>query len=75
MHTVEMTPQEQEQAVQKARDLAEHFARLGPTADKDNSFAYDSAPLFKESGLGREKGLAGMRLYQQTKAIYLGLEE
>ena len=30
---------------------------------------------FKESGLGREKGLAGLRLYQQTKAIYLGLEE
>lgn len=30
---------------------------------------------FKESGLGREKGLAGLRLYQQTKAIYLGLDE
>jgi betaine-aldehyde dehydrogenase len=30
---------------------------------------------YKESGLGREKGLAGLRLYQQTKAIYLGLEE
>ena len=27
---------------------------------------------FKESGLGREKGLTGMRLYQQTKSIYLG---
>src|SRR5437588_3265829 len=47
-----MTPQEQEQAVQKARELAQHFARLGPTADKENTFAYDSAPLFKESGLG-----------------------
>jgi betaine-aldehyde dehydrogenase len=29
---------------------------------------------FKESGLGREKGLTGMRLYQQTKSIYLGLD-
>ncbi|MBL8533950.1 MAG: aldehyde dehydrogenase [Betaproteobacteria bacterium] len=29
---------------------------------------------FKESGLGREKGITGLRLYQQTKAIYLGLE-
>ena len=28
---------------------------------------------FKDSGLGREKGIGGMRLYQQTKAIYLGL--
>ena len=27
---------------------------------------------FKESGLGREKGLSGMRLYQQTKGIYVG---
>jgi betaine-aldehyde dehydrogenase len=28
---------------------------------------------FKESGVGREKGIAGMRLYQQSKSIYLGL--
>lgn len=28
---------------------------------------------FKESGLGREKGIAGMRLYQQSKSIFLGL--
>ncbi|WP_216332457.1 aldehyde dehydrogenase [Rhizobium sp. X9] len=27
---------------------------------------------FKSSGLGREKGLAGLRLYQQSKSIYLG---
>lgn len=26
---------------------------------------------FKESGLGREKGLTGLRLYQQTKSIYV----
>jgi betaine-aldehyde dehydrogenase len=25
---------------------------------------------FKESGIGREKGLSGLRAYQQTKAIY-----
>lgn len=52
MQNVEMTPQEQEKAVQQARDLAQHFARLGPTADKENTFAFDSAPLFKQSGLG-----------------------
>ncbi len=28
---------------------------------------------FKESGLGREKGIGGVRLYQQTKSIYVGL--
>lgn len=30
---------------------------------------------FKESGLGREKGPGGMRLYQQSKGIYLSLDE
>ncbi len=29
---------------------------------------------FKESGVGREKGVAGMRLYQQVKGVYWGLE-
>jgi betaine-aldehyde dehydrogenase len=29
---------------------------------------------FKMSGIGREKGIGGLRLYQQTKGIYLGLE-
>ncbi|MCC7286589.1 MAG: aldehyde dehydrogenase [Burkholderiaceae bacterium] len=28
---------------------------------------------FKESGLGREKGTGGVRLYQQTKAVYWGM--
>lgn len=28
---------------------------------------------FKESGVGREKGIGGVRLYQQTKSIYVGL--
>lgn len=30
---------------------------------------------FKDSGLGREKGTAGMRLYQQAKSIYFGLDD
>jgi betaine-aldehyde dehydrogenase len=29
---------------------------------------------FKSSGLQREKGISGMRLYQQSKGIYLGLD-
>ena len=28
---------------------------------------------FKESGIGREKGINGMRLYQQAKGIYFGM--
>jgi betaine-aldehyde dehydrogenase len=28
---------------------------------------------FKESGIGREKGVTGLRLYQQAKGIYFGL--
>jgi len=28
---------------------------------------------FKESGYGREKGITGMRLYQQAKGVYFGL--
>ncbi len=30
---------------------------------------------FKESGIGREKGITGMRLYQQAKSVYFGLGE
>lgn len=30
---------------------------------------------FKESGIGREKGLSGVRLYQQSKGIYWGMGE
>jgi betaine-aldehyde dehydrogenase len=30
---------------------------------------------FKDSGMGREKGVSGLRLYQQTKSIYLATNE
>jgi acyl-CoA reductase-like NAD-dependent aldehyde dehydrogenase len=29
---------------------------------------------FKDSGVGREKGVSGLRLYQQSKSLYVGLE-
>lgn len=29
---------------------------------------------FKDSGIGREKGINGVRLYQQSKGIYFGME-
>lgn len=28
---------------------------------------------YKDSGLGREKGIGGLRLYQQAKSVYIGL--
>jgi betaine-aldehyde dehydrogenase len=30
---------------------------------------------FKDSGIGREKGIGGLRLYQQPKSLYFGLDE
>jgi betaine-aldehyde dehydrogenase len=29
---------------------------------------------FKDSGIGREKGIGGLRLYQQAKSLYFGLD-
>jgi len=29
---------------------------------------------FKHSGIGREKGLTGLRLYQQPKSVYIGVQ-
>jgi betaine-aldehyde dehydrogenase len=29
---------------------------------------------FKDSGVGREKGIGGLRLYQQAKSLYWGLD-
>jgi betaine-aldehyde dehydrogenase len=29
---------------------------------------------FKDSGIGREKGIGGMRLYQQSKSLFFGLD-
>ena len=51
MHVVEMSREEQEQSVEKAREVAAEFRRLGPAADEQNTFCYESAGIMKESGL------------------------
>ena len=51
MHTIEMSAQEQEQAIETARAVGAEFSKLGPQADRDNTFAYASAAIMKESGL------------------------
>jgi alkylation response protein AidB-like acyl-CoA dehydrogenase len=51
VHTIEMSVQEQEQAIETARQVGAEFSKLGPQADRDNTFAYATAAIMKESGL------------------------
>src|SRR3989440_1317003 len=46
-----MSRQEQDQAIEQAREVAAEFRRLGPAADEQNTFCYESAPIMKQSGL------------------------
>ncbi|MCW3063167.1 MAG: acyl-CoA dehydrogenase protein [Solirubrobacterales bacterium] len=50
-HDVEMTRQEQEAAIDVARELAVEFDRVGKDADAKNSFPHELVPLYKQSGL------------------------
>lgn len=50
-HRVEMTPQEQQRAIDIARELAVEFDRVGPGCDERNEFCHELVPLYKESGL------------------------
>ena len=50
-HLVEMNEAEQEAAVDKARELAVEFDRVGAEHDRDNSFPDELVPMFKGSGL------------------------
>ena len=74
MHKIEMTDAEKDAVLASAATLGAFFKEIGPKYDAENSFAYPSIQAFKDSGLGREKGVNGMRLYQQTKGIYVGLD-
>jgi alkylation response protein AidB-like acyl-CoA dehydrogenase len=50
-HKVEMTPQEQQKAIDIARQLSREFDRVGPGCDERNEFCHELVPLYKESGL------------------------
>jgi len=50
-HDVEMTVDEQQQAIDAARELAGEFDRVGESADAKNAFAHELVPLYKQSGL------------------------
>jgi alkylation response protein AidB-like acyl-CoA dehydrogenase len=50
-HAVDMTTEEQEQAIQSARELAVEFDKVGEDADRKNEFPFAMVPLYKEAGL------------------------
>lgn len=52
MQNNEMSPQEQAQAIEKAREVGAEFNKLGPEADANNTFSFESAKIYKDSGLG-----------------------
>lgn len=65
IHDVVNTPEEREEFLSIARELAPEFAKRGATADRENQFPLDTVELYKASGLGRlqipkgEGGLGG----------------
>lgn len=50
-HYVEVSAEEREDLVARARKLAVEFERLGRQADEDNLFPSEVVPMYKESGL------------------------
>src|ERR1700704_1140687 len=48
----EMTDEEFEPYMEKARELSLFFREIGPKYDLENTFAYPTIKRFKESGLG-----------------------
>lgn len=50
-HTPEITPDEREQALSSARDLAKKFEAIGGQCDVENRFPTESVAWYKESGL------------------------
>jgi alkylation response protein AidB-like acyl-CoA dehydrogenase len=50
-HAVEMSPAEQEHAIDIAREVAAEFDRVGREYDDRNEFPMETVPIFKDSGL------------------------
>jgi alkylation response protein AidB-like acyl-CoA dehydrogenase len=61
-HVVEMTAEEQQRAIQTARELAPEFDKVGAAADEKNEFPFSLVPLYKEAklaGIGVPKRFGG----------------
>lgn len=52
MSSAEMTEAEFDAAFAKATALSDYFREIGPQADRDNTFTFDSIQAFQDSGLG-----------------------
>src|ERR1700730_9574243 len=70
----EMTDEEFEPYMEKARELSLFFREIGPKYDLENTFAYPTIKRFKESGLGalpvpKEFGGPGGNILQVSKVI------
>ncbi|QHS10295.1 acyl-CoA dehydrogenase family protein [Sinimarinibacterium sp. NLF-5-8] len=50
-HDIEISLQERDALVARARKLAPHFAEIGAQADQEGRFPVELVPLYKESGL------------------------
>jgi alkylation response protein AidB-like acyl-CoA dehydrogenase len=50
-HGVEMSEQEQQRAIDIARELAPEFDKVGEQGDRENQFPFSLVPLYKEAGL------------------------
>ena len=69
-----MTPAELEDVLVKAREVSAFFREIGPRYDEENTFAYPSIKVFKESGLGavpvpKEYGGLGGDLLATSKVV------
>ena len=70
----EMTDEEFEPYMEKARELSSFFRDIGPKYDLENTFAYPTIKPFKDSGLGalavpKEFGGPGGNILQVSKVI------
>jgi alkylation response protein AidB-like acyl-CoA dehydrogenase len=74
MLNVEITDEEFEPIFKKAQEVSQFFREIGPKYDVEDTFAYPSIKVFKESGLGalpvpKEFGGNGGGLLHASKVI------
>src|SRR5690625_4662692 len=70
----DMTEDEFEPFLQKAKEVSAFFREIGPKYDQENTFAYPSIEVFKKSGLGalpvpREFGGPGGNILHVSKVV------
>lgn len=74
MLELDLTDEEFQPYFEKAKEVSTFFREIGPKYDLENTFAYPSIKVFKESGLGalpvpKAFGGAGGNLLQTSKVV------